>query len=116
MFVLYSLFQQPDLFHRYIASSPSLWWDQASILQTEAQFARNRASLARSVFLSVGSEEPDDMRRHFQPLVDSLRSRNYSGLRLDSVVISGEDHLSVIGPAFVRCLRAVFRTGAPPPR
>lgn len=116
LFVLYSLFQRPDLFHRYIASSPSLWWDQASILEAEAQFARRGASPAGSLFISVGSDEPDDMRQHFQPLVDSLRSRSYSGLKLDSVVISGEDHLSVIGPAFVRGLRAVFRSGAPPPR
>jgi len=110
LFVLYTLFHQPDLFHRYIASSPSLWWDHAAILQTEAQFAKRQGPLAKSVFLSVGSDEPDDMRQHFQPLVDGLRSRNYSGFKLDAVVMSGEDHLSVIGPAFVRGLRAVFRT------
>lgn len=116
LFVLYTLFHQPDVFHRYIASSPSLWWDQAAILQTEAQFARRQASLAKSVFLSVGSDESDDMRQHFQPLVDRLRSRNHAGFTLDAMVLPGEDHLSIIGPAFVRGLRAVFRTGMPPPR
>ena len=74
------------------------------------------SALAGGFFGNALLARQDDMRQHFQPLVDSLRSRTYSGLKLDSVVISGEDHLSVIGPAFVRGLRAVFRSGAPPPR
>ena len=110
LFALYALFHQPELFRRYMVSSPSLWWDNAVMLKYESSFAKGRASLAKSVFLSVGSAEPDDMRMYFQPFVDSLRSRKYAGLSLDARVLADEDHLSVFGPAFVRGLRAVYRT------
>jgi predicted alpha/beta superfamily hydrolase len=114
LFALYALFHQPELFRRYLVSSPSLWWDDAVLLKYESQFAQRHSSLAKSVFLSVGSEEPEDMRMYFQPFVDRLRSRGYAGLSVDAVVLPEEDHLSVFGAAFVRGLRAVY--GAPVPR
>jgi predicted alpha/beta superfamily hydrolase len=97
------------LFRRYIASSPSLWWDDAILLKQESEFGKRNAKLERAVFLSVGAREADDMRQHFQPFVDSVRLRKYSGLSIESVVLPDEDHLSVFIPAFVRGLRAVYR-------
>ena len=87
MFALYALFHQPELFRRYMVSSPSLWWDDAVIFKYESQFAQRHSSLAKSVFLSVGSEEPEDMRTYFRPFVDKLRSRGYAGLSVDAVVL-----------------------------
>ncbi|HLE56877.1 MAG TPA: alpha/beta hydrolase-fold protein [Rhodothermia bacterium] len=113
LFALYALFHQPDLFRRYIVSSPSLWWDDAVMLKVEAEFAQLHTSLPTTVFLSVGANEPEDMLEHFAPFVDALRSRNYAGLTLDAVVLPDEDHLSIMGPAFVRGLRAVFRSTNP---
>ena len=109
LFVLHTLFEKPELFRRYIASSPSLWWDNAILLKQEAEFGKRTPKLDKAVFLSVGAREADDMRTHFQPFVDSVRSRKYSGLSLDAQVLADEDHLSVFIPAFVRGLRAVYR-------
>lgn len=109
LFVLHALFTQPELFRRYIASSPSLWWDDAVLLKQESEFGRRHTRLDKAVFLSVGAREADDMRQHFQPFVDTVRSRQYSGLSLDAVLLPDEDHLSIVIPAFVRGLRAVYR-------
>ena len=109
LFVLYALFERPELFRRYIASSPSLWWDDAVLLKQEAEVGKRNAKLEKAVFLSVGAREADDMRQHFQPFVDNVRSRKYAGLSLDAVVLPDEDHLSIVIPAFVRGLRAVYR-------
>ena len=109
LFALYALFERPDVFRRYIVSSPSLWWDGAVVLGYESRFARNRASLPKSIFMSVGAEEPPDMKEWFQPFADSVRSRRYRDVRFTAVVLPEETHLSIVAPGFLRGLRSVYR-------
>lgn len=109
LFALYALFERPDLFRRYIVSSPSLWWDDAVVLQLESGFARRERSLPKAVFMSVGSEEPADMREWFQPFADSLTSRQHRDLRFTAVVLPYETHLSAPATAFTRGLRTIYR-------
>jgi predicted alpha/beta superfamily hydrolase len=109
IFTLYALFERPDVFRRYIASSPSLWWDDAVILKRERQFSRDRMTSVRSVFMSVGSEEPADMHEFFKPFADAMTVRASTGLTFDSAVLSGETHLTSVSAGFLRGLRAVYR-------
>lgn len=109
LFALYALFERPDLFRRYIVSSPSLWWDQAIVLRLEQRFAQRERNLPKSVFMSVGSEEPTDMHEWFRPFADSLASRRYPDLRFTAVVLPNETHLSVPATALTRGLRTVYR-------
>lgn len=109
LFVLYTLIERPDVFRRYIASSPSLWWDNGVLLRLESHFARNKRSLPKTVFMSVGAEEPADMHERFQPFADSLRSRRYQGLSMTAIVLPDETHLSAFVTGFVRGVRVVYR-------
>jgi predicted alpha/beta superfamily hydrolase len=61
LFVLGVMFKHPDSFNRYVASSPSIWWDKKSVLQGEAEFvAKTKNSKAPlRVLISVGSKEQD---------------------------------------------------------
>lgn len=46
------LFKQPDLFDQYIIVSPSLWWDEESLLQaTPAPYTSDK-----KVYIAVGKE------------------------------------------------------------
>lgn len=108
LFALYALFERPEVFRRYIVSSPSLWWDNAAILGLEQRFSRGRAELPKTVFMSVGSEESKDMHEWFQPLADSLASRRYAGFRMTTTVLPHENHLSVFGSSLVRGIRIVY--------
>lgn len=109
LFALFALLERPDVFRRYIVSSPSLWWDNGVLLRLESQFARDHRSLPKRVFMSVGAEEAADMHERFRPFADSLMSRQYQGLDLTAVVFPEETHLSVFATAFVRGVRAVYR-------
>lgn len=109
LFALHTIFARPDAFRRYIVSSPSLWWDDGVILKTESRFAREQRQLPKSIFMSVGSEEPLDMLERFQPFTDSIRSREYSGLTFTAAVLTGESHLSALATAFTRGLRTVYK-------
>jgi uncharacterized protein len=46
------LFKKPDLFSKYIIVSPSLWWDNESLLQ----YAPKDFQQPKSVFIAVGKE------------------------------------------------------------
>jgi hypothetical protein len=61
LFVLSVLFNHPDSFNRYVASSPSIWWDKKSVLKDEAAFVAKMKSTKSPlrVFISVGAKEQD---------------------------------------------------------
>lgn len=56
LFVLQTLMTRPDRFQRFVAASPSLWWDRERIL-ADAQHADWTAAQAARVLITVGSEE-----------------------------------------------------------
>lgn len=51
------LFKRPELFTNYIITSPSIWWDDQSLLQnTDEYFSKNNKK--KSVYIAVGKEHP----------------------------------------------------------
>ncbi len=111
LFALHVLFEQPDLFARYAISSPSLWWNQQELIAREANYARDHKALSGSVYLSVGSQEDQQLFENFSA---TLRARNYECLELVSHVFEGETHASVVPAAMSRSLR--FLHGITPRR
>jgi len=52
------LFKKPNLFTNYIITSPSLWWDDESLLlQAESLISKN-VKTPKQVYLAVGEEHP----------------------------------------------------------
>ena len=97
LFALYTLFEQPETFYRYIVGSPYLVWNDYSIYDYEENSPDKIGDKELNVFISVGSEESDE--KYFNPideLVTKIQDRNYSGLRLETKVFDGSTHL--MGP------------------
>jgi predicted alpha/beta superfamily hydrolase len=107
LFALYSLFQQPNIFSRYLVLSPSIWWDDDIILGYEESFAGNNTQLSAKLFLSIGDSEGDTMVSSLHELTGILQKREYRGLELTKVVLAGETHLSVVGSAFTKGIRTL---------
>ncbi|GET41514.1 alpha/beta hydrolase [Microseira wollei] len=107
-FALYVLFHQPHTFRRYIIGSPTVWWDDAAILQYERDFAPNNAGLSAIAFMSVGSRESEPMVAGFQEMVKVMQDRQYNNLELITHIFEDETHISVIPATISRGLRAVF--------
>jgi predicted alpha/beta superfamily hydrolase len=113
LFALYTLFHQPDSFSRYVAASPSLWWDAGVLFQHEREFAAQPRPLPVTLFLSVGTLEETvtyPMISNVYRLMAILEEREYSGLDLITAVFDGETHKSVVPATFCRALRAIFPT------
>jgi predicted alpha/beta superfamily hydrolase len=107
LFALYVLFNQPETFKRYVASSPSLWWDKKVMFEYEREYASTHTELPAKLWLSAGSLEAtitSDLKR----LVEILEQRKYRGLEWESRVFEDEDHISVWGTAICRGISSVF--------
>ena len=57
LFVVESFLLEPRLFDRYIAFSPSVWWNGGELLRTARQGTGRRARAKRVLFLSAANEE-----------------------------------------------------------
>jgi hypothetical protein len=128
LFVLGVMFKHPESFKNYVASSPSIWWDNKSVLKDEAGFvakANSRKAPLR-VLICVGAKEQDALthapgglpledtnKRISQArMVDNARDLANRLSRLDAKSgftvrfqdFSAEDHLSVVPGSISRAL------------
>lgn len=97
---------------RYLLGSPSIWYDNKLIIQTEQTYAKQHPDLPAELFFSVGELEEEvnaGMVRNMLELTSILKSRKYRNLSLDWVLLDGETHMSAPGVCFRRGLRYLFR-------
>ena len=130
LFVLGVMFKHPDSFDSYVASSPSIWWDNRSVLKDESGFLAQRKSAKHPirVLICVGAKEQDPYSQvppgaGKMPLsevnkkiaearmVDNARglSQRLTQAGAKSVAVrfqdfTAEDHLSVIPASISRAL------------
>ena len=117
LFAVHTLLTRTSEYRRYVAGSPSIWWDDGVLFKTESHYAEANKDLDVSLFISVGGlEEPKDtpaqafaMVTNMHALAQQLQSRNYPNLKISAYEFEQETHLSVIPATFSRGLREVFR-------
>jgi predicted alpha/beta superfamily hydrolase len=108
LFALYALLRHPDTFDRYIAVSPSLWWDDGVLFKFESEFTQNKSQLPAKVFISMGALEDESSIEDMKRFTDILRERAYEGLELRTCIFEDETHLSAVAGALSRGIRVVY--------
>jgi predicted alpha/beta superfamily hydrolase len=86
------LFKKPHLFDNYLIISPSLWWDQESLLKTDL---RHLATHKKKVHITVG-KEGKIMVRDAKRLAKQLKALNNNQLALGFNYLGEEDHASIM--------------------
>ena len=107
LFVLYSLFRRPEAFSAWLSLSPSIWWDNRTVLKGEAGFTAALPALARppKLFVGVGGlEQPEGSLARMVDNAVELSARFSAlsgppGWRFASRVFDGETHTGVVWPA-----------------
>ena len=128
LFVLHVLFTKPDAFQTYVASSPSIWWDDRAVLAEEKAFVRKYADKGVGARLLVTAGEWDQKPgpgvskevaavQREQRLVDDARELvgRLAGARVKGLAVAfrefpEEDHGSVVLPAASRGVRLALET------
>lgn len=123
LMVLHTLFTRPRMFTRYAAASPSIWWNQAQILDSCARFEAAHAKAPRPFRAQLqlragGLENADDAatvaraaiqreRRTLartEQLAQRLQALQWPELAVEFSMLPGLDHGAVMAPALIDAL------------
>ncbi len=113
LFVVETLLARPDSFRRYIAISPSLWWDNQALANgAAARLVSLRPAGPRSLWLSLGSEGPE-MQAGMDSLVGALKANAPDSLDWRHEPRPAETHGSIYHGTAYEALKAYFPKPAP---
>lgn len=105
------LFTKPTLFNQYIIISPSLWWDNASLLNRKPEILEESFPQNTKVYVGVGKEGlwpgkvPHSMIVDANLLVEQLNSTKSKNVRTYFDYLPEEDHATVTHQAIFNALR-----------
>jgi predicted alpha/beta superfamily hydrolase len=113
---LHSMFSQPEIFNRYLISSPGISYEGNEFVFHEAQgFIASGRALNAKVLMTVGDREEFEKTLEAWSIVSSfyklaklLRNASIPGLEFQSQVLPGETHMSAWPVSFIRGLRALY--------
>ena len=98
------LFKKPQLFNKYIIVSPSLWWNNESLLQVPPRFLNAQTDSSICVYVANG-KEGKIMEMDTKRLVDILgKARN---IKVTFEFFTDENHASILHNAAYKGLEAV---------
>jgi len=112
--VLDVLFRSPERYRRYLASSPSLWWDHDVMFDIEREYATTHSDLKKDLFLCVGALEEEGavavsrMVSNVRRLRQRLRTQPYPSLNWRARILNEETHVTGVARALVQGLRFLF--------
>jgi predicted alpha/beta superfamily hydrolase len=104
------LFSNPGLFTQYIIVSPSLWWDNGSLLENDAARLETVATDVK-IYIGVGKEGltptkiPRIMVTDANLLAQKIKRKNNDRLKVYFDYLPQEDHATIMHQAVFNALR-----------
>ena len=94
------LYKKPALFTRYMIISPSLWWDNESLLKTKLNLQTLPGKETVKVFIAVGKEGPI-MENDAKKLLNILKGQPKK-INVSFAYFSNENHASIMHNALYK--------------
>ncbi|MBK6372008.1 MAG: alpha/beta hydrolase [Saprospiraceae bacterium] len=88
-------FKKPGLFNNYIIVSPSLWWDNESLLKAGKTYLDTHLDSEIKVTVIVGKERKQ-MEDDAQALAVLLQNSKQKKLKVDFITMPKEDHATIL--------------------
>lgn len=104
LFIVETFLNTPDLFDRYLAVSPSMWWDRASLGDDAAALLAQHPAGDRQLLLTIG-DEGGEMQEGLDAVVGALTDAPPQGLVWTYQPRHDLTHSTIfaqMGPAFLR--------------
>lgn len=110
------LFQHSSLFNKYLIVSPSLWWNNGSMLNQQPDVLNANFTQPTAVYIAVGKEgiTPTDPPRVMEVdanlLYDKLKQSNSTSLQVNFEYLPLENHASIMHQAVFNAFHYLYRT------
>lgn len=114
LFATEVLLKRPQLFNYYIIVSPSLWWDNGSLLKENSVLLQENYDHATSIYIGVGKEglglsaEPHVMEVDANLLADKLKAGKSKSVSVSFDYLPQENHATVTHQAVFNALRLLY--------
>ena len=115
LFAVFAFYERPALFQSVLAVSPSLWWHEHKMVAEAEAYLKANPEMKRSLYVALGADEDEDMRKGFDALQAVLKSHAPKGLTWQARVFENEDHGSIVLPAHYHGLTFLFSFMKPKP-
>jgi predicted alpha/beta superfamily hydrolase len=108
------LFKKPALFTKYIIVSPSLWWDNGSLLDHLPQILKDSFVQPTDIYIGVGKEgltptaTPRVMEVDANVLADKLKSTRSKTVKVVFDYLPEEDHATIMHQAVSNAFRRIY--------
>lgn len=109
------LLKKPQLFNQYIIISPSIWWDNGSLLNLPLDHL-NKIQLKSQIYIGVGKEglspgkTPRLMETDAQLLSERLKQIQNNNIQVFFDYLPQEDHATITHQAIFNALRMLYPT------
>lgn len=107
LFIVESFLKQPTLFDRYLAVSPSLWWDREALSKAAAGLLAAHPAGERQLLLTIG-DEGGQMQSGMDRLVAALNRAPPAGLSWRYEPRHSETHSTVFAASALDFLRQAY--------
>ena len=108
------LIKRPTLFNRYIIVSPSLWWDDGSLLNFNPNGLEHSFSALTGIYIGVGKEgltpgeKPRVMEVDANLLAEKLKSIKNKNLHVFFDYLPQEDHGTIMHQAVYNAIKLLY--------
>ena len=108
------LLKKPNLFNKYIIISPSLWWDNGSLLNKSSAMLLDNFSTETGIYIGVGKEGltptqvPRVMEVDANLLAEKLQNSKSKSVHVYFDYLPQEDHATVSHQAIFNAFRLLY--------
>ncbi|MEP6712777.1 MAG: alpha/beta hydrolase-fold protein [Ferruginibacter sp.] len=107
LFATEVLLKNPGLFDNYIIVSPSLWWDNESLLTAAPKLWKKQTGKKNKIYISVGSEgkQMEDDARNLSKILETPGGNN---LQISFVSLPAENHLTILHNSVYKAFQILY--------
>ncbi|MDQ8144026.1 alpha/beta hydrolase-fold protein [Chryseobacterium sp. CFS15] len=102
------LLKKPEMFNNYFIISPSLWWDDESLLKQASQLLTKIPDTKKFIYVSVGKGEHPVMIKDAESLDDILKKSNKKNWTVEYKMMETDNHATILHRSLYEGLVKLF--------
>lgn len=102
------LLKKPEMFNNYFIISPSLWWDDESLLKQANQLLTKIPDTKKFIYVSVGKGEHPVMVKDAEDLYDILKKSNKKNWTVEYKMMETDNHATILHRSLYEGLVKLF--------